>query len=78
MKKYLIASALILCMSQFALAQEEFYLIRDNTTNECRIVNGTELAATQKVRYTQLSKYATMDEAKGALDSMLRNACPKM
>lgn len=51
MKKYLIASALILCMSQFALAQEEFYLIRDNTTNECRIVNGTELAATQKVRY---------------------------
>jgi hypothetical protein len=59
------------------LAQEAFYLIRDNTTDACRVVDGTELAATQKVRYTQLGRYATVDDAKAAMDSMLGKDCPK-
>ena len=78
MKKYLIASALILCSPQLTLAQEEFYLIRDNTTNACRVVNGSELATTQKVRYTQLGRYATIDDARAAMDSMLGKDCPKL
>ena len=77
MKKFLIATALILCTSQFTLAQEEFYVIRDNTTDTCRVVNSTELAATQKARYKQVGKYATMDDAKAAMDSMIENDCPK-
>jgi hypothetical protein len=79
MKKVLIATALILCTSQFTLAQEqeEFYVIRDNTTDTCRVVNSTELATTQKARYKQLGQYATMDDAKAAMDSMLGDGCPK-
>jgi hypothetical protein len=57
---------------------EVFYVILDNTTNSCRVVNGTELAATQKTRYKELGKYATVDEAKAALDSMIGTTCPKM
>ena len=45
MKKYLIAAALILCASQPILAQEAevFYVILDNTTNQCRIMAGSQL-----------------------------------
>jgi hypothetical protein len=79
MKKYLIATALILGASQTLLAQEDmFYVILDNTTNQCRVMPGSELPSTQKVRYKELGKYATMDEAKAALDSMIGSACPKL
>ena len=79
MKKYLIAAALILGTSQSLLAQENvFYVILDNTTNQCRVMPGSELSSTQKVRYKELGKYATMDEAKAALDSMIGSACPKL
>ena len=79
MKKYLIAAALILGASQSLLAQEDvFYVIVDNTTNQCRVMPGSELTSTQKVRYKELGKYATMDEAKAALDSMIGSACPKI
>ena len=50
----------------------------DNTTKECRVMPGSELPSTQKARYKELGKYATMDEAKAAMDSMLGTACPKM
>ena len=78
MKKYLFAAALILCASQPILAQEAevFYVILDNTTNQCRIMAGSQLPTTQKVRYKELGKYATMDEAKAAMASMLGSACP--
>jgi hypothetical protein len=77
MKRYLIAAALMLCSSQPIVAQEQevFYVVRDNTTNQCRVMPGNELSTTQKVRYKQLGKYATMDEAKAALDSMIGSAC---
>ena len=76
MKRYLIAAALMLCSSQPIVAQEQevFYVVRDNTTNQCRVMPGNELSTTQKVRYKQLGKYATMDEAKAALDSMIGSA----
>ena len=77
MKRYLIAAALMLCSSQPIVAQEQevFYVVRDNTTNQCRVMPGNELSTTQKVRYKQLGKYATMDEAKAALDSRIGSAC---
>ena len=81
MKKYLIAAAFILGASapQTILAQADvFYVVLDNTTNQCRVMPGSELPSTQKVRYKELGKYATMDEAKAALDSMIGSACPKM
>ena len=79
MKKYLIAAALIVCAPQPILAQAEaFYLMVDNTTKECRIMPGSELSSTQKARYKELGKYASMDEAKAAMNSMLGTACPKM
>ena len=75
-KKYLIAAALILCASQPILAQEAevFYVILDNTTNQCRVMAGSQLSTTQKARYKELGKYATVDEAKAALDSMIGSA----
>ena len=79
MKKYLVAAALILCAPQPILAQAEvFYVILDNTTNQCRVMAGSQLSTTQKARYKELGKYATIDEAKAALDSMIGSACPKM
>jgi hypothetical protein len=79
MKRYLIATALILCVPPPVLAQAEvFYVVRDNTTNQCSVMPGSELATTQKVRYKELGKYATKDEAKAALDSMIGSACPKL
>ena len=73
MKKYLIAAALVLCAPQPILAQEAevFYVILDNTTNQCRVMAGSQLPTTQKARYKELGKYATVDEAKAALDSMI-------
>ena len=79
MKKYLIAAALILCAPQAVLAQAEvFYLMVDNTTKQCRVMPGSELTSTNKARYKELGKYATIDEANAAMDSMLGGACPKM
>ena len=77
MKKYLIAAALILGAPQAILAQEAFYLMVDNTTKQCRVMPGSELTSTNKARYKELGKYATIDEAKAAMDSMLGGACPK-
>ena len=82
MKKYLIAAALVLCAPHPILAQDApdqmFYVIRDNTTNQCRVMPGSELSSTQKARYKEVGKYATIDEAKAALDSMIGSgACPK-
>ena len=74
MKKSLMAAALILFTSQFALAEEVFYIILDHETKECRVVNGTELASTLMERDKQLGQYGTMGEAKAALDSM---GCPQ-
>ena len=51
-----------------------FYVILDNTTNGCRVVSSD---TTQKARYKQLGEYATMDEAKTALGSMIGNQCPQ-
>ena len=39
---------------------------------------GSELPSTQKARYKELGKYATIDEAKAALNSMLGGACLKL
>ena len=79
MKRYLIAAALILCAPQPLLAQAEgFYLVLDNTTKQCRVMPGSELPSTQKARYKELGKYATIDEAKAALNSMPGGACPKL
>jgi hypothetical protein len=78
MRGYLIAAALVLCTTQAILAQEVFYVVLDNTTNQCRVMPGSELPSTQKARYKQLGRYATMDEAKAALDSMIGSACPKI
>lgn len=79
MKKYLVAAAFILCAPQTILAQAEvFYVVLDNTTKQCSVIPGNELPSTQKVRYKELGKYATMDEAKAALDSMIGSACPKL
>ena len=79
MKKYLIVAALILFAPQPILAQAEgFYLVLDNTTKQCRVMPGSELTSTNKARYKELGKYATIDEAKAALDSMLGGACPKL
>ena len=78
MKKYLITAALILGSSQPLLAQaDEFLVILDNTTNACRVVSSNDLPATQGLRYKQLGQYATMDEAQGALNSMIGNQCPQ-
>ena len=77
MKKYLIAAALILGAPQAILAQEAFYLMVDNTTNQCRVMPSSELTSTNKARYKELGKYATIDEAKAAMNSMLGGACPK-
>ncbi len=79
MKKYLVAAALVLYAPQPILAQAEaFYLMVDNTTKQCRVMPGSELTSTNKARYKELGKYATIDEAKAAMDSMLGAACPKM
>ena len=78
MKKFVIVAALIILPAQSTLAQDVFYVIRDNTTNACRVVASNELASTQKARYKQLGEYTSMDEAKAALDSMLGSTCPKM
>jgi hypothetical protein len=79
MKKYLVVAALVLFAPQPIRAQADvFYLMLDNTTKECRVMPGSELPSTQKARYKELGKYATMDEAKAAMDSMLGTACPKM
>lgn len=80
MRRYLIVAALILCAPQSILAQEAevFYVILDNTTNQCRIMATSQLPTTQKARYKELGKYATIDEAKAAMDSMLGSACPKI
>jgi hypothetical protein len=79
MKKYLIAAALILCAPQPILAQAEvFYVVLDNTTNQCSVMPGSELSDTQKVRYKELGKYGTRDEAKAAMESMIGTACPKL
>ena len=67
MKKYLIATALILCIPQLALAQETFSVILDNTTNACRVVSTNNIPSTQGPRYKRLGEYATMDEANKAL-----------
>ena len=77
MKKYLFAAALILCAPQPLLAQSEmFYVVLDHTTNQCTVM--TNEPTTQKARYKTLGKYATQDEAKAALDSMIGSACPKL
>ncbi len=76
MKKYLIAATLILGAPQSLLAADVFYVIRDNTAKECRIVTSNELTTTQTVRYKEVGKYATMDEAKAALEAMRGNQCP--
>jgi hypothetical protein len=79
MKKYIIVAALVLFAPQPINAQADvFYLMLDNTTKECRVMPGSELPSTQKARYKELGKYATMDEAKAAMDSKLGTACPKM
>ena len=79
MKKYLVAAAFILCAPQTILAQAEvFYVVLDNTTKQCRVMPGSELTSTNKARYKELGKYATIDEAKAAMDSMLGGACPKL
>jgi hypothetical protein len=79
MKEYLFAAALILFAPQPLFAQADvFYVVRDNTTNQCSVMPGSELPSTQKVRYKELGKYATKDEAKAALDSMIGSACPKL
>ena len=79
MKNYLFAAALILCAPQPILAQAEvFYLMVDNTTKQCRVMPGSELTSTNKARYKELGKYASMDEANAALNSMLGGACPKL
>jgi hypothetical protein len=81
MKKYLIAAALVLFAPQPLLAQDGddgFYLMFDKTAKECRVMPGSELPATQKARYKQLGRYATSDEAKAALDSMLGTECPNL
>ena len=79
MKKYLFAAALILCAPQPILAQAEvFYLMVDNTTKQCQVMPGSELTSTNKARYKELGKYASMDEANAALNSMLGGACPKL
>jgi hypothetical protein len=77
MRKYLIAAALVLCTAQASLAQEVFYVVLDNTTDQCRVMPGNELPSTQKARYKELGKYATLDEAKAALESMIGTACPR-
>jgi hypothetical protein len=76
MKRYLIAATLILGAPQSLLAADVFYVIRDNTAKECRIVTSNELTTTQPVKYKDLGKYATMDEAKAALAAMKGNQCP--
>ena len=79
MRKYLIVAALILWAPQPILAQAEgFYLVLDNTTKQCRVMPGSELPSTQKARYKELGKYATIDEANAAMDSMLGGASPKL
>ena len=79
MKKYLIVAALVLFVPQPINAQADgFYLMVDNTTKQCRVMPGSELTSTNKARYKELGKYATIDEAKAAMDSMLGSACPKM
>ena len=77
MKKYLIAAALILGAPQAILAQEAFYLMVDNTTNQCRVMPGSELTSTNKARYKELGKYATIDEAKAAIELHARRCLPK-
>ena len=77
MKQYLVTAAFILCAPQTILAQSEmFYVVLDHTTNQCTVM--TSEPTTQKARYKTLGKYATQDEAKAALDSMIGSACPKL
>ena len=72
-----IAAAFIICVPQTILAQAEmFYVVLDHTTNQCTVM--TNEPTTQKTRYKTLGKYATQDEAKAALDSMIGSACPKI
>jgi hypothetical protein len=75
MKKYLITAALILGAPQSLLAQADgFYVIFDSTTKDCRVVASNGVPA--GLRYKKLGQYATMDEAQGALNSMIGNQCP--
>ena len=81
MKKYLFAAALILCAPQPLLAQAEvFYLMVDNirlsNAGSCPVQRTN--FETNKARYKELGKYASMDEANAALNSMLGGACPKL
>ena len=69
MKKYLIASRLNPRCPSSHPGGEAFYLMVDNTTNQCRVMPGSELTSTNKARYKELGKYATIDEAKAAMDS---------
>ena len=78
MKKYLIVAALVLFVPQAIHAQADaFYLMVDNTTKQCRVMPGSELSSTQKARYKELGKYATIDEAKAAMSLHARNCLSK-
>ena len=76
MKKYLIA------FSRLSSVPLKPFWLNLRCFTSCSIIRPirvmTNEPTTQKVRYKTLGKYATQDEAKAALDSMVGAACPKI
>ena len=67
MKKYLVASVLVLSFAAPAFAVETFYIMFDNTMKGCTIMT-TE--PTDKARYKMMGKYNSKAEAEKAMAAM--------
>ena len=67
MKKYLVAAALIVSFSAPVLALETNFIMFDNTTKKCVIMNAEP---TDMTRYKMMGKYDSADAANKAMASM--------
>jgi hypothetical protein len=66
MKKYLVTAALVIGLATPALAIETFYIMFDNTLNNCSIMDKESTDA----KYKMMGKYNSKAEAEAAMKTM--------
>jgi len=66
MKKYLVAVALIVGFATPVFAIETFYIMFDNTLNNCSIMDKESSDA----KYEMMGKYSSRAEAEAAMKTM--------
>jgi hypothetical protein len=66
MKKYLVAVALIVGFATPVFAIETFYIMFDNTLNNCSIMDKESSDA----KYKMMGKYSSRAEAEAAMKTM--------